>query len=157
MTSVARPILPAALALILWIGTGHPADVLPSELESPKYTKAYVSMGLGVALTVTSFLLAEEADRAYDDYLQGTDPEAIESDYDRSVTLDRVATVSLITGQAALALGIYWRFLKKPPSARAESPISAGPVPAALPSLPPQVSLLADPARLRLGVNLQFR
>jgi len=156
MNAVTRPLATAALTLALWPGASHPADVLPSELESPNYTKAYVSMGLGVVLTVGSFVIAEQADQAYEDYRSGTDPGAIESDYDRAVTLDKVATASLIAGQAALVLGIYWRFIKrKPGSASAGASASADPAPPA--PVGPELALLADPARLRLGVNLRFQ
>jgi hypothetical protein len=158
MNAVARPLATAALTLALWPGTSHPADVLPSELETPNYTRAYVSLGAGVVLTVGSFFIAEQADRAYEDYQQGTDPAAIESDYDRAVTLDRVATATLIAGQAALVLGIYGRFIKHRPDAPSGGDSSSAALtPREQRDPGPELALLADPARLRLGVNLRFQ
>jgi hypothetical protein len=157
MNAVTRPLATAALTLALWPTAGRSADVLPQELESPNYTKAYVSMGLGVVLTIGSFVVAEQADQAYEDYQQGTDPDAIESDYDRAVTLDKVATASLIAGQAALVLGIYWRFVQRRPQERSagDSLSSTAHFPESR-KLPPRWRLVADPGRLRLGVELRF-
>jgi hypothetical protein len=108
--------LRAAWALLLLAGAAHVAAAADPELPSPEpnYTKAYIAAGAGIALTGLSFWLAEEADRAYQDYETGSDPDGIQSDYDRTVRLDKLSAATLIVGQAGIALGIYWRFLSKP-------------------------------------------
>ena len=78
------------------------------------YTRAYVAMGTGLALTGLSFVLAETADQKYEEYLAETDPGRIEDIYQETLTADRLSAAALIAGQAALALGIYWRFLHHP-------------------------------------------
>ena len=105
-----------AWALLLLVGAAHCAWAQDPEQPSPEpnYTKAYVAAGLGVALTGLSFWLAEEADQAYADYESGSEPDQIQSDYDRTVDLDRLSAATLIAGQASLALAVYWRFLRKP-------------------------------------------
>lgn len=64
-----------------------------------------------------SFILASEADEAYQAYLEETDIDQIEPLYDRTVKLDRLATGSLVTGELLLAAGIYLRFLRPPRAA----------------------------------------
>lgn len=109
----------AVWALLLLAGAAQSAWAQEPELPSPEpnYTKAYVAAGAGLALTGLSFWLAEEADRAYADYESGSDPDQIQSDYDRTTRLDRLSAASLIAGQAGLALAVYWRFLRKPAGA----------------------------------------
>ena len=108
----------AAQAATAQVATAQGSAAADPELPSPEpnYTKAYVAAGAGVVLTGLSFWLAEEADRAYQDYETASDPDGIQSDYDRTVRLDKLSAASLIAGQAGIALGIYWRFLQKPAS-----------------------------------------
>ena len=84
------------------------------EPPAPSYTKAYVTLAAGAALSIASFVLAESADRAYDRYLSATDPTAIEDAYQDAENLDRLSAGTLLVGTSALVLGVYWRFVKKP-------------------------------------------
>jgi hypothetical protein len=93
-----------------------PGDAAAAE---PSHTRAYVALGAGAALTGASFLLAEAADRDYERYLVETDPARLEDRYDSARRLDRLSAGTLIAGQAALALGLYWRFLHHPRSSPA--------------------------------------
>lgn len=78
---------------------------------------SYGLMGAGIALVGASFLLADRADDAYDDYRIETEPGRIESLYDRAVLYDRFSGGSLTAGEALLSFGLYWRFIRRPPQA----------------------------------------
>jgi hypothetical protein len=84
---------------------------VPPPPPAVSYTRAYVALGVGAALTLGSFLLANEADNAYQRYLDETDPALLEGHYDDAQRYDHLATATLIAGQAALLLGVYWRFV----------------------------------------------
>ena len=93
--------------------------VLPRlESPAPSHTRAYVAFGAGVALTAGSFALAASADRAYDRYLAASDPAAITSAYDDARRLDHWSAGTLLAGTGVIALGVYWRFIRRPPPAR---------------------------------------
>ena len=93
-----------------------PFPVVPIATETPgRYTWSYVAMGSGVALVAASFVLARRANDTYADYLQETDPNRIESLFDRTVWLDRSSSGSLLLGEALVCVGLYTRFLRKPP------------------------------------------
>ena len=100
----------------------QPEVVYPRQ-EDPKvdYTRAYVALGVGGALTVTSFVLQRQADRAYDRYLAGTDPSQISKDFDEAERLDTWSAATLLAGTGALALGVYWRFIKHPEPSKGAS------------------------------------
>ncbi|HEY3217052.1 MAG TPA: hypothetical protein VGK93_11230 [Candidatus Eisenbacteria bacterium] len=90
-------------------------------LEPPQqhsHAWAYVSLGAGAALVGSSFLFKDRADDAYQDYLLATDPKTIEDRYDQTVLYDRLSRVSLLSGEALLATGLYVRFIRRPRAAR---------------------------------------
>src|SRR5690349_20428000 len=91
--------------------------------EDPKvdYTRAYVALGVGGALTISSFFIQREADRAYDRYLGGSDPSLISKDFDEAERLDKWSAATLLAGTGALALGVYWRFIHRPESKKGAS------------------------------------
>jgi hypothetical protein len=98
-------------------------DVVYPLQEAPNvdYTRAYVALGVGGALTLGSFVIQREADKAYDRYLAGTDPAQITKDYDEAERLDKWSAATLLAGTGALALGVYWRFIKHPESSKGAS------------------------------------
>ena len=112
------PISAVAVDAVVVDATAATAQAAPEvtsvAVERPSYLRAYLAMGAGVVLTVGSFLLAESADRAYDRYREGVDPVAIEDDYRDARRLDRWSAATLLTGQGAIALGLYWRFVRHP-------------------------------------------
>jgi hypothetical protein len=89
--------------------------------ERASYTRAWIALGLGAALTAISFAFAHSADQAYADYRASVDPATLGADYDRAVRNDRWASATLLAGQAGLALGVYWRLVSRP-HARPETP-----------------------------------
>jgi hypothetical protein len=88
------------------------------ESPAPSYTRAYIALGAGTVLTVTSFGLAASADDAYERYLAASDPGAITAAYDDAHQLDQWSAALLLAGTASLALGVYWRFIHRPTPAR---------------------------------------
>lgn len=106
----------ALLGLLVFAPAAHSQEVVYPRNEDPPadYTRAYVALGVGAALTFGSFVLQREADRAYDRYLTGTDPDQITQDFDEAETLDKWSAATLLAGTGALALGVYWRFIHHP-------------------------------------------
>ncbi len=90
------------------------------------HTWAYLTLGAGATLVVVSFRFADHADDAYQDYLDETDPGRIDRLYDRTVLYDRLASGSLLTGEALFAAGVYLRFLRRPHPARVGLTMEAG-------------------------------
>jgi hypothetical protein len=116
-------LVPAGFVLLLALlapGRASAEDAAPAA-NGPSYTRAYVALGAGAALTGLSFVFAEQADRDYARYLAETDPARLEDDYQRARRGDRLSAASLIAGQAGFALGIYWRFLRHPREAGART------------------------------------
>jgi hypothetical protein len=100
---------------------------VPLDRPAPRsYGWAYAALGSGVALIGGSFLMTRSADRAYQDYLSETDPARIEDLYDRAVFYDRVASGSLLTGEALLVTGVYLRFLHNPREPRLGLAVAPG-------------------------------
>jgi hypothetical protein len=91
----------------------------------PRHLLAYGAVIAGAAMVGGSFLLARQADDAYDDYLRETDPEQIETFYDRAELYDRFSSASLIGGELLIVTGVYLRFLR--PSRTSRMSWSIGP------------------------------
>jgi hypothetical protein len=124
LLALAGAILPAAPAR----AADDPDTPIVSPAPPASYTRAYLVLGAGAALTITSFVLAEEADAAYARYEDESDVDRMEDAFQDAKRLDRISAAALIAGQGALALGIYWRFLRRPRSdARLGSEAGAAP------------------------------
>jgi hypothetical protein len=150
----ARP--PQAEALAPADDSPTPAAPQPPRIERPSHARAWLALGAGVALTGLSFVFAQSADLAYADYQHGTVPGTLGADYDRAVRNDRWASATLLTGQVALALGLYWRFVRHPRARRADSGLEGQ-----APSAPGQSLALRwersrDGRGARLGLALEF-
>ena len=116
----------AAFAVLLIIVVFHsavcataraaePFPVIPlPEKDTSSHVLAYVTLGVGAALVGGSFALAARAEDRYADYLGATSPETIARLYDETRRYDRLASASILTGEALLALGIHLRFLRLP-------------------------------------------
>jgi len=104
------------LGLLVFASPSRAQQVVYPRNEDPPvdYTRAYVALGVGAALTLGSFVIQREADRAYDRYLTGTDPEQITKDFNQAENLDKWSAATLLAGTGALALGVYWRFIHHP-------------------------------------------
>jgi hypothetical protein len=76
----------------------------------PVYKRRWFQLamiGAGAALTGTSALLRDEADRWYDRYLASSDSREIPRLYDRTAHYDRLAGGTLASGQVLLTTGIF--------------------------------------------------
>lgn len=89
--------------------------VVPLEtVTQRRHTWAYVTLVGGAALVGSSFGFSGKADDAYAAYLVSTDPDEIQTLYDRAVANDHRAQFSLLTGEALIAAGLYLRFIRRP-------------------------------------------
>lgn len=86
--------------------------------DRPSRWAGNVCLVAGLAMIAASFEISEQANDRYDDYLAATEPEAISNHYDRTVSLDRWASGTLIGGEALVATGLYLRFLRRPATTR---------------------------------------
>ena len=116
-------LVPAGFVLLAALVGPAPARAQDAAPSSPdrSYTRAYIALGAGAALTGASFLIAEQADRDYERYLAETDPSRLEDAYQKAKRGDRLSAAALIAGQAGLALAVYWRFLHYPREAQERS------------------------------------
>lgn len=73
----------------------------------------------GVGLVAASFPLSDLADRRYDEYLAETDPAAVESRYQATRRADRLASASLLAGEALVVTAVWMRFVRRPHPPRA--------------------------------------
>ena len=103
--------LPAARALAQ-AAAPFPEVPLPKPAVRP-HSWAYASMLAGAGLIGTSFAFEHAADRTYDRYLASTDPGEITRLYDRTRRDDDLSTVTLMSGEALVAFGLYLRFLRR--------------------------------------------
>ena len=73
------------LGLFVFAVPARAQDVVYPRNEDPPvdYKRAYIALGVGAAFTLGSFVIQREADKAYDRYLEGTDPEQITKDFDK--------------------------------------------------------------------------
>ena len=105
-------VLPAARA---HAEAAAPFPVVPLERPSPRrHTWAYLTLAAGATLVGLSFSYSAKADQTYEAYLVSTDQVEIQTLYDRTLRYDRRAQVSLLTGEAMLAAGLYLRFIRRP-------------------------------------------
>lgn len=88
------------------------------EQKKHHHLGSYLTMAAGLGLMVAAFPLRDKADESYDQYLTSTDPDEMEQLYHQAARYDDLATASMLTGEAALVLGIYLRFLREPAPGR---------------------------------------
>ena len=99
-----------------WSPPSYSQKVETSPAESQSNTLGWLLVAGGVALDVSSFLLADKADDHYHAYQNGTDPAELSSQYDDAVRYDRLASATLIVGQVAIGTGLYLLLIKHPKS-----------------------------------------
>ena len=94
--------------------------------ERQSHWLAYASLATGAGLIGASFAMARRAGDTYDEYLVATEPAQIARLYQRTVDDDRLASGSLLTGEALIVTGIYLRFLRTPPPQRVSLVLGTG-------------------------------
>lgn len=94
-------------------------EVLPRpQAEHRSHRAAWAFAVVGAGLVGASFPLAATANERYREYLDETSPDAIPGRWDASVRADRVASGSLLAGEALLAAGTWLRFVHRPGARR---------------------------------------
>ena len=87
--------------------------------DETSHRAAWACAIAGIGLVAASFPLSELADRRYDDYLAETDPARVESRYRATRNADRLASTSLLAGEALVVTAVWLRFLRRPHPPRA--------------------------------------
>jgi len=102
-----------------------PFETVPLPAPRPRHhAAAYACLAGGAGLVASSFLLANHADRAYDEYLTASTPDEIERRFGEATRYDRWSSGALLGGEALFAAGLYLRFLRRP-----SAPVSVSLVP----------------------------
>ncbi len=119
-----RPSLAALLLAVLASGAPHLAacaqaqaassfEVVPRRAATaPSHRAAWIAAFTGAALVAASFPLADEADRRYSLYLDEVDVDRIDERYRTTQRMDRLASGSLLAGEALLATAVWLRFVR---------------------------------------------
>jgi hypothetical protein len=92
-----------------------PFEVVPNPSATPHpHRAAWLTAFAGVGFIAVSFPLAHEADHRYAQYLAETDVALIDERYDATTRMDRLATATLLTGEALLVTSVWLRFVHAP-------------------------------------------
>lgn len=94
-------------------------EIVPRATEAHRsHRAAWACAVAGASLIGLSFPLAEAADRRYGEYLRETRPDAIPGRWDATVRADRMASASLLGGEALLVGAAWLGFVHPGPPAR---------------------------------------
>ena len=90
-----------------------PFEVVP-RASAQKHSNKWVWIAAlsGATLVGASFPMADEADRRYAVYLAETDVNRIDERYQATQRMDRLASGSLLAGEALLATAVWLRFVR---------------------------------------------
>jgi len=92
-----------------------PFEVVPRRAaEKSSHRAAYLTAIAGVTLVGVSFPLEHEADRRYAEYLAETDVTQIDEKFRATERMDRLASGTLLAGEALLATAVWLRFVHHP-------------------------------------------
>ena len=80
----------------------------------PSHRLAYFTALAGAGLVIASFPLEHAADQRYAEYLKETDVSKLDERFDATVRMDRIASGSLLVGEALLATAVWMRFVHRP-------------------------------------------
>src|SRR5262245_20938039 len=96
-----------------------PFEVVPRRSTEPHpHRLAYITAALGAGLVIASFPLEHEADNRYAAYLSETDVTKIDERFSATERMDRLASASLLVGEALIATAVWMRFVHHPTSER---------------------------------------
>jgi hypothetical protein len=102
--------------------SSSPFEVVPRHTSGrSSHRAAYVAAIAGVGLIAASFPLEHEADRRYAEYLSETDVTKLDEMFAATQRMDRIASGSLLAGEALIATAVWLRFVHRP---AAESRVS---------------------------------
>ena len=92
-----------------------PFEVVPRNANlQPSHRLAYLTAIAGAGLVIASFPLEHAADQRYADYLKETDVTKLDEEFTATERMDRIASGSLLVGEALLATAGWLRFVHHP-------------------------------------------
>jgi hypothetical protein len=92
-----------------------PFEVVPRHATGqPSHRLAYITALAGVGLVIASFPLEHAADERYAEYLSETDVTKLDERFAATERMDRLASSSLLVGEALLATAVWLRFVHHP-------------------------------------------
>jgi len=92
-----------------------PFEVVPRNANlQPSHRLAYITALTGAGLVIASFPLEHAADQRYADYLRETDVTKLDEKFTATERMDRMASGSLLVGEALLATAVWLRFVHHP-------------------------------------------
>lgn len=118
---LAAPLLAAVLAAAPPLaGCAHaqsdtPFEVVPRHATGPSsHRVAYITAAVGMGLVIASFPLEHEADKRYAAYLSETDITKLDERFSATERMDRLASGTLLVGEALIATAVWMRFVHHP-------------------------------------------
>ena len=95
--------------------SASPFEVVPRRTsEQGSHRMVYLTAIVGAGLVAASFPLAHEADRRYAEYLDETDVSRLDELFASTERMDRLASGSLLVGEAMIATAVWLRFVHRP-------------------------------------------
>jgi hypothetical protein len=95
--------------------SGTPFEVVPRQASTgPSHRLAYFTALAGAGLVIASFPLEHAADQRYAEYLRETDVTKLDEEFAATERMDRIASGSLLVGEALLATAVWLRFVHHP-------------------------------------------
>jgi len=92
-----------------------PFEVVPRHPSGQvSHRLAYLTAVTGAALVALSFPLEHEADQRYAAYLSETDVDKLDERFAATERMDRLASGSLLVGEALVATAVWLRFVHHP-------------------------------------------
>jgi len=92
-----------------------PFEVVPRHaVGQPSHRAAYFTALVGAGLVIASFPLEHAADQRYAEYLSETDVTKLDERFAATERMDRIASGSLLVGEALLATAVWLRFVHHP-------------------------------------------
>ena len=120
-TRLAAPLLAVVLAAAPPLAvracaqTDTPFEVVPRHaVGQPSHGAAYLTALAGVGLVIASFPLSHAADQRYAEYLNEIDVTKLDERFKATERMDRIASGSLLVGEALIATGVWLRFVHHP-------------------------------------------
>jgi hypothetical protein len=92
-----------------------PFEIVPRHASGQSsHRLAYLTAVTGIGLIALSFPLEHEADRRYAEYLSETDVTQLDERFAATERMDRLASGSLLVGEALIATAVWLRFVHHP-------------------------------------------
>src|SRR5262249_39626277 len=91
-----------------------PFEIVPLRRSvRPSHRLAWITAAVGAGLVAGSFPLSAEANRRYERYLHEPDAGRLDERVPATQRMDRLASGTLLTGEALLATAVWLRFVHR--------------------------------------------